>query len=164
MVTKKEDMRIAVGAAVTYWTYDQDLSNYTFGQGGYYSPQSYSAISLPIFWTGRNGKLAYYFRGSVSFSRSKSDDSDYFPTRDDLQIAAGNQKFSGGPGSGVGYAGSAILEYQVLPDLFIGGRFEFDRSAYYAPNYYLVYLRHTFEPRTEPIPFKPVPLKAYSQF
>jgi hypothetical protein len=61
MVTKKEDMRIAVGAAVTYWTYDQDLSNYTFGQGGYYSPQSYSAISLPVFWTGRNGKLAYYF-------------------------------------------------------------------------------------------------------
>jgi hypothetical protein len=79
-------------------------------------------------------------------------------------MAAGNQKFSGGPGSGVGYAGSAILEYQLLPDLFIGGRFEFDRSAYYAPNYYLIYLRHTFEPRTEPIPFKPVPLKAYSQF
>jgi tetratricopeptide (TPR) repeat protein len=164
MVTKKEDMRIAVGAAVTYWTYDQDLSNYTFGQGGYYSPQSYSAISLPIFWTGRNGKLAYYLRGSVSFSRSNSDESDYFPTRHDLQMAAGDQKFSGGPGSGVGYAGSAILEYQLLPDLFIGGRFEFDRSAYYAPNYYLIYLRHTFEPRTEPIPFKPVPLKAYSQF
>ena len=164
MVTKTEDMRIAVGAAVTYWSYDQDLSNYTFGQGGYYSPQSYSAISLPVFWTGRNGKLAYYLRGSVSFSKSKSDDSDYFPTRHDLQMAAGNQKFSGGPGSGVGYAGSAILEYQLLPDLFIGGRFEFDRSAYYAPNYYLIYLRHTFEPRTEPMPFKPVPLKAYSQF
>lgn len=164
MLTQKEDMRIGVGSALTYWTYDQDLSHYTFGQGGYYSPQSYSAISFPAFWTGRNGKLSYYLRASVSFSRSDSDDSDYFPTRQDLQTAAGNPQFSGGPGSGVGYSGGAILEYQLQPDLFIGGRFEFDRSDYYAPNSYLIYMRHTLEPRTEPIPFKPVPLKAYSQF
>lgn len=164
MLTKTEEMRLGIGSAITYWTYGQDLSNYTFGQGGYYSPQSYAAISVPAFWTGRNGKLAYYLRGSVSFSKSRSDESDFFPTDSALQAAAGDQKFAGGPGSGVGVAGSTIVEYQLFPDLFLGGRFDFDRSAYYAPNYYLIYLRHTFEPRSEPIPFKPVPLKAYSQF
>lgn len=164
MLTQTEDMRIGIGSALTYWTYDQDLSHYTFGQGGYYSPQSYSAISFPAFWTGRHGKLAYYLRGSVSFSRSNSDDSKFFPTDSTLQATAGNPTFAGGPGRGVGYSGSAILEYQLLPDLFLGGRFEFDRSQDYAPDYYLIYLRHTFAPRTEPVPFKPVPLKAYSQF
>ena len=31
-----------------YWSYDQDLSEYTLGQGGYYSPQQYYSIGVPL--------------------------------------------------------------------------------------------------------------------
>lgn len=30
------------------WHYDKDLSGYTSGQGGYYSPQEYVSFALPV--------------------------------------------------------------------------------------------------------------------
>ncbi len=39
------------------WHYDKDLSGYTLGRGGYYSPQEYLSFSVPVIWRQRTEKL-----------------------------------------------------------------------------------------------------------
>lgn len=44
----------AEGNAI-HWRYQKDLSEYTFGQGGYDSLQQYSSVSLPVSDARRTG-------------------------------------------------------------------------------------------------------------
>ena len=168
-----DDLQISLGLAATHWRYGQDLSHYTFGQGGYYSPQSYTSLGLPAEWSGRIGRFAYQLKGSVSYSWSRSDDSNFYPGDSALQTMAqgsplpsfyGAPVYGGSSGSGIGYTLKGALEYQINSDYFIGGAFDLDRSAYYAPNFFTLYLRRVFDPWNKPVPYPPQPPKPYSQY
>ena len=162
---REEDMRLNAGIAVSDWHFSDDLSNYTFGQGGYYSPQKYHSLSLPVRWEGRWRRLSYLLQGSVSVSTSYSrEDMPYYPTRPDLQAAAGNPTYSGGSGHGMYYSVGSALEYRVVPQLYVGGRLEVDHTAYYSPNYFTAYLRYMFDPDSGPVPYPPQPIRPYSQY
>lgn len=165
--------QLFAGAALSYWHYSQNLSGYTFGQGGYYSPQSYVALSLPLDWRGRLGDFSYRLRPAVSYSVSRTDDSPFYPGDAALQQQAMGSPLppgytrpvhDGGSGAGIGYSLKVALEYHLLPDYFVGVSYDMDRSEYYAPNVGMVYLRHTFDDWTRPVPVPPRPPKAYSDF
>jgi hypothetical protein len=49
----KNNERLTVGVSNMLWHYDKDLSGYTLGQGGYYSPQEYVSFALPVTWRKR---------------------------------------------------------------------------------------------------------------
>lgn len=161
---QEEDMRLSAGLALTHWRYREDLSYYTFGHGGYYSPQSYYSLAAPARWEGRTGRWSYLLRGSVSASVSQVKDMPFYPARADLQALAGNPYHIGGSGHGIGYSLGGALEYQAAPHLFIGWRIEIDRSEYYTPNFATFYLRYMFDPHTRPVPYPPAPVKPYSRF
>ena len=161
---RQENMRLSAGLAITNWRYRENLSHYTFGQGGYYSPQNYRSLALPWRWSGRNGSWSYLLKGSVSTSNSDVKDMPYYPTDGALQAAAGNPIFTGGKGRGNGYSMGGSLEYRIAKNLFIGGRFEIDRSEFYTPNFATVYLRYMFSPRSEAVPYPPDPAKPYSKY
>lgn len=169
----REDMRLSVALALAQWRYSENLSGYTFGQGGYYSPQTYTSISLPVDWRGRWGRWSYRLRPGVSFSQSRTKDSPFYPTSDALQAMAAASPlppgytrpvFDGGSGSGVGYSLKAALEYQILPDYFLGASYDIDRSEYYAPNSTLIYFRHVFQDWTRAVPYPPRPPRSYADF
>ena len=61
--TKDENLTLGVNAASMF--YNKNLSNYTFGQGGYFSPQQYYALTLPLNWSQRKGDFSYKLSGSV---------------------------------------------------------------------------------------------------
>ena len=88
----------------------------------------------------------------------------YYPTNSALQAAAGNPIFIGSRGKGNGYSLGGALEYRVAQHLYIGGRLEIDRSAFYTPNFATLYLRYMFNPNTDSVPFPPDPVKPYSKF
>lgn len=168
-----EDTKLSLGLALTHWRYRDNLGGYTFGQGGYYSPQSYTALALPLDWSGRIDKWSYRLRPSVSYSVSRTKDSPFYPTNSTLQAMAATSTLppgftrpvtDGGSGSGFGYAFKGAIEYQVLPDYFIGGAYDLDRSDFYTPNSTIVYFRHTFKDWVRPVPFPPRPPKSYSDF
>jgi tetratricopeptide (TPR) repeat protein len=169
----REDTRLSVGLALAHWRYSENLSGYTFGQGGYYSPQTYTSVSLPVDWRGRWGRWSYRLRPGVSFSQSTTKDSPFYPTSNALQTMAETSPlppgytrpvFDGGSGTGVGYSLKAALEYQVLPDYFLGASYDIDRSQYYAPNSTLIYFRHVFQDWTRPVPYPPRPPRSYADF
>lgn len=169
----REDTRLSVGFALSHWRYSDNLSGYTFGQGGYYSPQTYTSLSLPVDWRGRIGHWSYRLRPGVSYSQSTTKDSPFYPTNDALQTMAAASPLPPGytrpvidasSGSGVGYSLKAALEYQILPDYFLGGSYDLDRSQYYAPNSMLIYFRHVFQDWLRPVPYPPRPPKSYADF
>jgi Tfp pilus assembly protein PilF len=160
------DMRLTVGIAGMYWKFANNQRHYTYGYGGYWSPQTYLSIAPPIQWTGRWGDLSYLFRGYVSYSYSSENGGAYYPISPDLQSSAlnGNATYSGTSGTAVSWGLRSVLEYQVAPQLFLGGRAEIARSPFYTPNYFGLYFRYAFDERTEKIPYPPEPPVPYYRY
>ncbi|MBV1777009.1 BCSC C-terminal domain-containing protein [Burkholderiaceae bacterium DAT-1] len=140
-VWQNNSQRIEAGVAISHWRYAQDLSHYTFGQGGYYSPQRYTSLALPVEYSGYSGKWAWDIRGSLSESRTWTKDMPWYPTDAALQASQGNPVFLGGAGGGVGRSLNGMLEFRPWPGWRWGLEGSMDHSADYAPNYVGLYLR-----------------------
>ncbi|MFW9594847.1 MAG: cellulose synthase subunit BcsC-related outer membrane protein, partial [Macromonas sp.] len=151
--------------SINFW-YDKNLSEFTLGQGGYYSPQRYSSVSLPITWWQRGERWTLTTRAAVSYSNSLTKDAEYFPLNPDYQSQANNPIFSGGAGRGAGYSFLVSGEYQLQPRWVLGGRVELERSVNtnYQPNRATFYLRYHLEPSAKPLPWPPEALTPYSRF
>ncbi|MBW5413228.1 cellulose synthase complex outer membrane protein BcsC [Pseudomonas sp. MAG002Y] len=158
--------RLRVGSNVMYWHFKENLSGYTFGQGGYYSPQQYLSYSVPINFAQRWDAWSFYAEASASYSWVKEDDADYFPTKSAWQREAGNPVLTGGRSKGLGYRASFSLERRLSPNWFIGTSAGIERSvgSDYKPNQALVYLRYSFAPWEGDLRMPPEPLQEYAQF
>src|SRR5690606_28162322 len=47
-LVQRPDLRVDVGLSGMYWRYAHDLDGYSLGQGGYYSPQRYISLGVPL--------------------------------------------------------------------------------------------------------------------
>ncbi|ALD91017.1 Tetratricopeptide repeats [Cupriavidus gilardii CR3] len=156
--------RVTSGLVVNYWRYQENLRYYTFGHGGYYSPQRYLSLSVPLEWSGRRGAWSWRLGGSAGWSDTYEKDMPFYPTRPDLQALSGNRTFGGGNGGGFSYTALAAVEYRFAPKWVAGMALQIDRSRDYAPNRAIAYLRYHFEPQRGPVPFPPEPVRPYSSY
>ncbi|HEY1607774.1 MAG TPA: cellulose synthase subunit BcsC-related outer membrane protein [Paraburkholderia sp.] len=172
-VWQTPNQRVSSGFVGNYWTYSRNEHFYTFGNGGYYSPQSYTSIGIPLDWTGRYNKLSWELAGSVGWSFTYEKESPYYPTNAALQSAAaaqlaaanlGTPYFGGGSGGGFSYTVRASVEYRITPHWIAGGAMEIDRSRDYAPNVAMVWLRYFFNAQHGQVPFPPRPVERYDEF
>ena len=156
-VLNGEDSRVSIGLAAMFLKFANNQRHYTFGYGGYWSPQTYLSIGPPIQWTGRYGDLSYLVRGYTTYSYSQENSGAYYPTDSALQNSSlnGNAMYSGTSGPAISYGIRAKVEYQMTPQWFLGAHFEKAQSPFYTPNYGGLYFRFALEPRTEKIPFPP---------
>lgn len=169
-----DDMVLNVGVNANYTHSAKNESFFTFGHGGYYSPQSNLTFGLPVELNGRVDLLSYQLRANVSYSFTKEDSAAFYPNDPALQaLAASRLAFPAGytqavylgkTNSGFGYGLRGMVEYRTTPNIITGARFNVDRSAYYAPNSFLFYLRYAFKPETGSVKFPPTPITPYSQF
>ncbi|MEO8296630.1 MAG: cellulose synthase subunit BcsC-related outer membrane protein [Burkholderiales bacterium] len=159
-----DSWRLNAGVAAMLWRFQHNSSAATYGQGGYYSPQRYVSLSLPVTLTGRRGDLSYQLRGAVSHSWTHEDAAPYYPLDPALQAAAGNPTVRGGAGGGFGSSLRAAVEWKLSPQWVTGALFDIERSSDYAPNRAMVYLRHFFKPQSEALSVPPRPVVPYSQF
>lgn len=165
------DMRLDLGVTVNYWNYSHDLSNYTFGSGGYYSPQSYVSVAAPVELAGRHAGWVYKLRASISYSVSEVRSSAFYPNDVALQAAAAREPlpsgytspyFSGYHGSGVGLSAYAAAERPLTNGLVLGMSFDIDRTDYYHPTTISLYLRHSFAPSVTRTASPPRPVRPYN--
>lgn len=70
-VINENNRRVTVGLNNMIWHYDKDLSGYSLGQGGYYSPQEYLSFAVPVMWRQRTENWSWELGGSVSRSHSR---------------------------------------------------------------------------------------------
>lgn len=167
-VLSGRNWRVESGLIGNYWHYAKNLDFYTYGQGGYYSPQRYFSAGVPLIWTGRSGKASWRLQASLGLSRAYTADSDFFPTRADLQAhalqAGSDNVHSGGSSSSVSYSVQGIFQYNFTPHMIAGLSFSLDRSATYTPSTVMIYFRYLFNPDTGLVKFPPHGAEPYSDF
>ncbi|MBY4896297.1 cellulose synthase subunit BcsC-related outer membrane protein [Cupriavidus sp. AU9028] len=162
----RRDQRVITGLVLNYWRYSENLRYYTFGHGGYYSPQRYLSVSVPVQWSGRRGGWSWRLEGSAGLSNTDEKAMDLYPTRPDLQAAAGGAaaRYTGGSGGGFSYTAAAAVEYRLTPQWIAGLVLQIDRSRDYAPNRAFAYLRYFFDRQRGPVSFPPDPVQPYSSY
>ncbi|WP_046221024.1 cellulose synthase subunit BcsC-related outer membrane protein [Photobacterium halotolerans] len=147
-----DDERLSVGTNLLYFDYDKNLSEYTLGSGGYYSPQRYVSLSLPVNYYGRyNSSWSYLVSASVSNSWS----------REDAPYQSDGESDTGG---GFGYSLEGALEKRVSSRWYVGVALDLQRSDFYEPNHLMLYTRFTFNDRWQPIDYPPTVPRLYSDF
>lgn len=152
-----------LGLALSGLAYDKDLSGFSWGHGGYYSPNHNVSLSLPMQWGGRIEAFTWLLKTSVTASSSTSDASDYYPTDSAMQQASG-LRYGASSGSSTGWSASAAVEYQLSHKLAVGGVLAREVSDFYTPSTLLVYARYFLDPVHERLAARPRPVQAYSQF
>ncbi|WP_171466339.1 cellulose synthase subunit BcsC-related outer membrane protein [Burkholderia thailandensis] len=171
-VYRRADMRVSAGLVGNAWHYARNLRYYTYGQGGYYSPQRYLSIGMPLEWAGRRGAFAWNVTATAGVSNSYERDSPYFPNGlpDSALVrsapALGNPVFAHGStrGASFWYGFAGVAEYRVNGRLAVGARFDVDHAHDYAPSAGMLYVRYAFDARKDRGGFSPSPVRPYSSY
>ncbi|MBD8577323.1 cellulose biosynthesis protein BcsC [Pseudomonas syringae] len=159
------DERMRTGLTLMYWGYDKDLSEYTLGQGGYYSPQQYYSIGVPLSYAWRNANWSAQLEGSVGWSFSSTESSDLYPQEGGLRSAGyeiddenATLTSSGSSSAGASVRMQAQVERRLSNNLMLGTGVSLQHSEGYAPSRAMLYLRYNFDEwqGNLPMPIEPV--------
>lgn len=163
-VINEEDQRLTAGVNISVMGYGKNRRFFTYGHGGYFSPQNFVSLALPVTWAQRTERLSYRVSGSIGLQHFKEDPANYFPTSRSRQQAAyeaaqamssvvemsddaARARYSGQSKTGVGYNLAGAVEYQMGPQLFLGGHLGMDNAKDYQQFSGGLYLRYAFEPQ-----------------
>jgi hypothetical protein len=157
-VYREGGQELRVGLDLVYFGYNKNLGYFTLGQGGYFSPQSYSAALVPVIWREKvDEDLSYEVGASLGFQTYHEKSSPYYPEDPQLQAQLTTQQAgtkTAIPGlvtsypaqSKSGFAGNAhgVLDYRVAPNLHIGGKVNYQHSGNFDEASGVVYARYLF--------------------
>jgi predicted Zn-dependent protease len=170
-LVERADERMRTGLTLMYWGYDKDLSEYTLGQGGYYSPQQYYSMGVPFNYAWRNADWSVQLESSLGWSFSKSDSSDLYPldgpagkffaraAAAGLAIDEGSALTSAASSStGLSISLRGVVERRLSDHWVVGSGISWQHSEGYAPSHAMLYLRYTFDlwRGSLPMPIEPV--------
>ncbi|WP_337023588.1 MULTISPECIES: cellulose biosynthesis protein BcsC [unclassified Pantoea] len=148
-----DDRELKVGMSLSWMDFSKNLSYFTYGQGGYFSPQNYASVSFPIEFSRKFDDLKVNVGGSMGYQTYSQDKSAYFPNDPDAQTAmelltsAGFAKeayYSGTSKNGIGYNLHAGADYKINKDVTIGGQLGYDTFGDYNESTANLYFRYLF--------------------
>lgn len=169
-VINEDNRRATVGLSSMVWHYQKDLSGYTLGQGGYYSPQQYFSLAVPVNYRQRTENWSWQLGGSVSWSRSSTRDQTRYPIQSLVADTVMNNETdktavdSGSSGSGFGYTVQALLERRVSSHWTVGAGVDIQQAKDYTPSHYLLYARYSLGGWQGDLDMPPQPLTPYADF
>ena len=146
-----EYRQLQAGLSMSYMDYSKNLSYFTYGQGGYFSPQNYVSVSLPVSLTEKYDNWTMKLGGSVGYQSYSQDKSAYFPTNSEWQqtletaVSNGFAKeayYSATSKSGIGYTLRAGADYKVNKQMTLGGQIGYDTFGDYNESTAGLYIRY----------------------
>lgn len=149
-----DDKEIKVGINADYMNFDKNLSNFSFGQGGYFSPQNYISLSLPVEYSRNAGDWNYKLSGAVGYQAYSQKQSDYFPTESEWQnnldwlVDAGfgeESHYAAKTSQGVSYNVKLQGNYKLSPQMSVGGALGYDTVGEYSQANAQLYLKYSFD-------------------
>lgn len=148
---KTADSELKVGVNVNYMNFDRNLSYYTVGQGGYFSPQDFMAVSLPVTLTRHLNDWDLTLNGAVGYQSYKQDKSDYFPGHASLQSQLDSYAsddddvdavYKATSKNGIGYTLGVDARYHLSDNLALGANLGYDTFGSYNEGKALFYFKY----------------------
>lgn len=137
---RRDTSQLTIGANVNYQHYANNQNFFSYGHGGYFSPQQYISIGFPVRYRSVNGPLSLDLTATPGFQTYRQNGEAVFPTSDPLQAAllrlnAANSQVLARYGSvtksGLGLALQGVAWYRVAPGTAIGGDLRFNTFGAY---------------------------------
>jgi hypothetical protein len=82
------DRTLTVGVNATWMRFSKNQSYFTYGHGGYFSPQQYVIRNIPVEYSGRTGAFTYDLNGSIGVQHYRQNAVPYFPLDPGMQAQA----------------------------------------------------------------------------
>lgn len=175
---QRPDLRLDVGLTGMYWRYAHDLGGYSLGQGGYYSPQRYASLSVPVSLAWRNDDWSVRVDASLSVSNARTASISRFPEQSLIERVIEQLQPLYGPltldpaglytadssSTGTGHRLYLAVERRLGDHLVLGAAGTLQRSQDYSPNTFQLYLRYTLKPWQGNLPLPVAPLAPYGEF
>lgn len=163
---RTDDREVSVAVRLSNTHFDQNQNKYTWGHGGYYSPQREFGVAVPLHVAGKASNLTYEFNLTASMVNSVEKGTLVFPTDPALQaqaVAGGMAPlFLGVVNSSKGsWKSELTLEYKLSPQFVLGNRFHYEESRQYQQLGNMLYLRYCFDQKDNAGRFPPNPTKPY---
>jgi hypothetical protein len=153
-VFERPEESLTAGLDLVYFGYDRNLRDFSLGHGGYFSPQRYAAVNLPVDYRARSGDLSWRVGGTIGVASFREDAAPVFPGDPALQARLVADRRSdltlvtvrpGQNQTGVVGGLRGDIEYPLTPQLRLGGLFRYDRAAEWNEARGQVYLRYRTE-------------------
>jgi hypothetical protein len=167
-----DSRKLTAGLSLTGISYDNNQGNFTYGNGGYFSPQNFYSFGVPISWSQRTDRLSYSIKGSVGVQHIEQDATPYFQNDNDMQSVLNlvsqryatdgiiiPTRYSGQNKTGIAYTMHTTAEYRFGNNVLLGVNFGLDNAQDYKQFTGGLYLRYTFEDFTGRMT---MPASAYS--
>ncbi|MEN3261910.1 cellulose synthase subunit BcsC-related outer membrane protein [Sodalis endosymbiont of Spalangia cameroni] len=139
------------GVNLTWMAFDRNLSYFSYGQGGYFSPQNYISLSLPVDYIQTFDDWNLTLGGAIGYQSYNQDKSDYYPNDPDMQAEmaslvangyADDAYYSGSSEHGVGYNVHAKGVYKINPQMSVGGQLSYDTFGDYSEGSAQLFLKY----------------------
>lgn len=162
---KEANRELTLGLNTNMLGFSKNLSGMTIGNGGYFSPQSFFSLNLPLKLTGTEGKLGYALQTSVGVQYFRQDEADYFPGNPGLQAAAASaaaaaHSLNANNSSRATYADisktalaynlGGAMEYQLSPQLTLGAAMAVENGNAFQQLHGNVYMRFALDAMNTP--------------
>lgn len=143
--------QLQLGVHVGYNSFDKNLSKFTFGHGGYFSPQDYVSVAFPMNYSLELEDMRFNLLFAPGFQSYSEDGNSLFPTDAtaqaalDLFFALGAIRQAGyaaSSKSGFGMSFGATGEYMPNPYLRVGGQLGFDSFGDYNETSFRLYMKY----------------------
>lgn len=165
-IINENNEELTFGSRLMYWSFAHDLSGYTLGQGGYYSPQSYYSAGLSLAWKKRTDNWSWIIDLSVSEAISHKSPSDRYPIKSLLteSLTDLDAKSSSDNSSSFGYSAKLGIERRITDHLVIGTEINLSKSDDYSPKQGQIYFRYNFDIWNGDLPLPPQPVTQYAEW
>jgi len=152
-LTSTEHSRVTAGLNVNYQKYGNSQNYFTFGQGGYFSPQDFVSVSFPINYSYDSSTLE--LRGSVvpGFQSYSQDQTDLYPTDSAGQARLNTLKalntdvrsyYDGISKTGFAVSANGSAYYRVGGSTRVGGEASYNTFGSYKELKSLIGVRQSF--------------------
>jgi hypothetical protein len=150
-IYQTEDASAKLGVNITYFAYNKNLRYFTLGQGGYFSPQSYFAATLPLDYKETDGDVSWTAGGNIGVQSYSENTSPYFPHDAGLQAqleaaAVGSSYlqayYPSDTNSGIIGGAHGSFEYRLNRVILVGGSLTYNRAGNWNDAQALVYARY----------------------
>jgi tetratricopeptide (TPR) repeat protein len=143
---------LQTGIHLNVMGFSDDLSYFTVGHGGYFSPQEFFSASFPVTYEATNGQLRYAATFTPGYQSFTLDGNMYFPTDPEAQEllnifaimgAVPNSVYEGYSQNGLGLTLQGNADYRISDSLLVGGSVGYNGFGGFDDYAFQLYMRYS---------------------